>query len=262
VVANVRERLAVSKQAQQKFDMGRFNLRKLNALEVRKQYQIKISNRFAALENLSDSKDIKENIKISAKERPGLFKLKQHKPWFDEECLCFLNQRKHAKMQWLQDPKQSNVDNLTKERRDPSRYFRYKKKEYLKPKIHELETNSKFKNIRDLYRGINDIKKGYRPRANIVWDEMGDLVTDSHSIFARWRNHFSQLFNVHGVNNVRQTEIHTAEPLVTEPSAFEVEMVIDELKRHKSSGIDQIPADLIKLGGRIPSKIQKLISFI
>jgi hypothetical protein len=65
-----------------------------------------------------------------------------------------------------------------------------------------------------LYRGINDFKKGYQPRTNIVKDEQGDLVVDSHSILARWRNKFSQLLNVHGVNDVRQTEIHTSEPLV------------------------------------------------
>jgi len=56
--------------------------------------------------------------------------------------------------------------------------------------------------------------------------------------------------NVHGVNYVRQTEIHTAEPLVLEPSTFESEMAIEKLKRHKSPGIDQIPAELIKAGGR------------
>jgi glycine betaine/choline ABC-type transport system substrate-binding protein len=73
VVAKVRERLAVIKQAAQKFDAERFNLKKLSELEVRNQYQIKISNRFAALENLNVSQDInraweniKESIKISA----------------------------------------------------------------------------------------------------------------------------------------------------------------------------------------------------
>jgi len=55
VVSKVRERLAVSKQAALKFDVERFNLRKLNELEVRKQYHIKISNMPAALENLNDS---------------------------------------------------------------------------------------------------------------------------------------------------------------------------------------------------------------
>ena len=58
------------------------------------------------------------------------------------------------------------------------------------------------------------------------------MVADSHSILARWRNPFSQLLNVHGVNVVRLTEIHTAEPLVREPSAFDVEMAIKKLKRH------------------------------
>ena len=56
----------MSKQAAQKYDVERFNIRKLIELEVRKQCQIKISNRFAVLENLSDSKDINsvwENIK-------------------------------------------------------------------------------------------------------------------------------------------------------------------------------------------------------
>ena len=67
---------------------------------------------------------------------------------------------------------------------------------------------------------------------------------------AGWRNHFTELFNVHGVKDVRQTEIHTAEPLLPKPSAFDVELVIEELKSHKSPGIDQIPAEFIKVGGR------------
>jgi len=52
------------------------------------------------------------------------------------------------------------------------------------------------------------------------------LVADSHSIVDMWRNHFSQLQSVHGANDVRQTAIHTAEPLAPERGAFEVEMAI------------------------------------
>ena len=138
-----------------------------------------------------------------------------------------------------------------------------KKKEYLQAKIDELQTNCKIKNIRDLYRGINYIKKGYHHRTNILKDENGDTVTVCQSILARWRYHFSQLLNVHGVNDVRQTEIHTAEPLVPEPSAFEFEMDIEKLQRHRSTGNDQIPAELIKARGRtIRSEILKLINSI
>ena len=84
---------------------------------------------------------------------------------------------------------------------------RTKNKEYLKTKIDELETNSKIKKIRDLYRGINDCKKGYQSRTNTVKDEKGYLVADSHSSLDRWMNHFSQLLNVYEVNDVLQTEI-------------------------------------------------------
>jgi 50S ribosomal subunit-associated GTPase HflX len=105
VVAKVRERLSVSKKETKKFDVERFNPRRLRELEVRKPYQVKISNKITALENLNDSKDknrawenIKENIKTSAEDSLGLHELKQHKPWFGEEGLRFLDQMKQAKM--------------------------------------------------------------------------------------------------------------------------------------------------------------------
>ena len=171
------------------------------------------------MENSDDDKDvnrnwenIKENIQTSVKESLGLSEFKQNKPWFDEECLGFFDQRKRAKIQWLQDPSQSNVNNLNKVRREVSRHFRNKKKAYVRAKIEELETNNKIQNIRDLYRGFNDFKKGYQPKCKVVKDKKGDLVADSHSIVARWRKYFSQLFNVHGVKNVGHAEIHTAEP--------------------------------------------------
>ena len=72
-------------------DGERFNLGKLNEPEVRKEYEIEISNRLAALEDIDDSDDIsrawetiKKNIKTSTKESLGLRELKQHKPRFRE----------------------------------------------------------------------------------------------------------------------------------------------------------------------------------
>ena len=167
VVEKVRERLAVRKQAAQKSDGGRFNMRKLYELEVSKQYQIEITNRFATLENVSEDEDInrawesvKENIKTSATESQVKHEMKQQKPWFNEECLGILDQRKQAKIHWIQDPSQSNAHSLNNVRRDASRHFRNNKKAYLRAKIEELETNRESNNIRDLYRGINDMKMG------------------------------------------------------------------------------------------------------
>jgi hypothetical protein len=136
-----------------------------------------------------------------------------------------------------------------------------KKREYLKNKINELETKSNNKNIRDLFTGINEFKKGYHPRTNMVKEENDDLLADSHSILNRWKNYYCQLLKIRGVNDVRQTEIHTAEPLVPEPSSSEVEIDIEKLKRYKSPGIDQIPAKLIQAGGNtLSSEIHILIN--
>ena len=66
---------------------------------------------------------------------------------------------------------------------------------------------------------------------------------------------------MHGVKDVGQAAIHTAEQIVPEPSASEVELAIDKLKSHKSPGIDQIPAEMIKAGGRTMClEIHKLIT--
>jgi hypothetical protein len=94
--------------------------------------------------------------------------------------------------------------------------------------------------------------------SRIIW-----MATDSHNILARWRNHFSQLLNLHGVKDVKHREIHTAEPLVLEPNAFQVEMAIENLKRHKSPGVDQIPAYLFKAErSTFCSETHKLINSI
>jgi hypothetical protein len=68
---------------------------------------------------------------------------------------------------------------------------------------------------------------GYRPRSNLVKDENGDLLADSYNILNRWKNYFSQLLNVHRVRDVRQIEIHTAEPLVPEPSPLRLKLLLE-----------------------------------
>jgi len=74
---------------------------------------------------------------------------------------------------------------------------------------------------------------------------------------------FLSVIELCGVSDVRHREIHTAEPLLPEPSASEVELAIEKQKSHKSTGTDQITAELITAGGRtIRNVIHKLIIFI
>jgi hypothetical protein len=93
---------------------------------------------------------IRENIEISAKENVGYFELMKNKSWFDEGCPKLLDQRKQAKLQWLQDKSDINEDHLNNIRRETSRHFKNRKGQYLKEKIDEIVTNGKNKNIRYL----------------------------------------------------------------------------------------------------------------
>jgi hypothetical protein len=95
--------------------------------------------------------------------------------------------------------------------------------ECMKNQISERAKHSDKKNLRNLCRGINE--------TNLLKDENVDLHAESHSTLNSWKNYFFQLLNVHRASDVRQVEIHTAEPLVL---YLKVEIPVAKLKRYKS----------------------------
>jgi hypothetical protein len=108
-VAKLRDRISLSKGARLNFDLERVDLKNLDDVEVKEKYQVEISNRFATLESLDESFDINNawesiggNIKSSTKDNLGYHRLKQNKPWFYDECSKLIDQRKQAKLHWLQ----------------------------------------------------------------------------------------------------------------------------------------------------------------
>jgi hypothetical protein len=100
----------------------------------------------------------------------------------------------------------------------------------LKDKIIELESNSKNKNSRDLYRGINELNTCYQPRTKLVKDDRGDLLADPPKILNRWKNYFCQLLNVYGACGVRQTEIRTAEQFLPQSRASNLRLLLGTWK--------------------------------
>jgi hypothetical protein len=97
--------------------MDRFNLNELNYIEVKREYQVQISNTSVALKTLYDDMDvngaseniIREKIKLSAKDNLGYYELKQHKIRFHQECSKFLDQRRQAKLQLLLNPSRIEI---------------------------------------------------------------------------------------------------------------------------------------------------------
>jgi hypothetical protein len=91
----------------------------------------------------------------------------------------------------------------------------------------------------------------------------GSLLVDPHKILNRWKNYFYQLMNVHRVGVIRQSEMHTAKPFVPDLNASKVEVAVGKLKRYRSPGVDEIPAELTQTGGKtLPLEIHKLIKLI
>jgi hypothetical protein len=97
-VAKLRERISVSKRATKKSDVDRFDVKKLDDVEVKEKYRVKVSNRFATLETLDESfdinnawKSIRENINTSAEDNLRYQKQKHNKPWFDEDSSKLIN---------------------------------------------------------------------------------------------------------------------------------------------------------------------------
>jgi hypothetical protein len=118
----------------------------------------------------------------------------------------------------------------------------------LKDRINEIQLNSNNKNIKYLYRGITEFKKGYQPESNLVKDERDDLLADPQKMLTGWKNYFCQLLDVQRAGGIRQTEIRTTEPFVPEHSGAEVEIPIRKLKRYKAPGSYQIPAEFNQWG--------------
>jgi hypothetical protein len=89
------------------------------------------------------------------------------------------------------------------------------------------------------------------------------MLADSHIVLNRWKNSSNHVLNVHGVHDVRQMDIHAAEPLMSEPSLVEVEIAIGKLKSCKYPGTNNIRAKLNKAGGEtLYSEIHRFICCI
>jgi len=104
--------------------------------------------------------------------------------------------------------------------------------------------------MRDLQRGVNEFENN-RPRNKLVKDDNIDLLADSQNIFKRWKNYFCQLLNVHDVNDVRQTEMQTAEPLLPEYCSIGVEIAIEKLIQE---GGNTLCSDIHRLINSISNK--------
>ena len=95
----------------------------------------------------------------------------------------------------------------------------------------DVQELQKAPDIQEMYKGINEFKKGYQPRACIKRKNVGRVVANTTSILSRWEQFYSHLLNVNQSTNLNVSEIYTVEPDIPEPCVVEAEFAIDNLKK-------------------------------
>jgi hypothetical protein len=114
-----------------------------------------------------------------------------------------------------------------------------------------------------MFKGINEFKKGNQTYASVIMKHDGIIVTGITSILSRWEKFFSNFLNVNQNTNHEGSEEYTAEPDIPEHNLIEIELAIEKLKKHKFTGLDHIPSELIQaVGGELYEEIHKLFVLI
>lgn len=126
----------------------------------------------------------------------------------------------------------------------------------------EMETNYNNKAARTFYQSITSIKRGEQTKTIICKDKEGNLIGEMDKILNRWTEYFTELLNVNENEETEIEEIDIGEQIQIEsPELDEIRKVIGQMKNNKASGVDQVPAEMLKYGGdRVIQEVHNIIT--
>jgi len=217
----------------------------------------------------TDWQAVSEVINHEATSTLGYQSLNDFKTWFDAECANVTDEKNAARLVWetarTREQKVMAREHYKELRKEEKRVHRRKKKELENRTLLELERMRSANESRKFYKRINNQRKGFNPRMTMCRAANGTLLTAKHDVLERFKEHFRALYN--GDSEVTfDDDVSTLSDdgrIVPAPTLEEVSGAIHSLKNNKASGPDNIPAELLKMGGEeLPKVMHEIVERI
>jgi len=266
VVSTLRSHLARFHNGQRE-TVRRFAVDKLRDPQIARTYAENISTKLQQLQQAQpddtppDWQSVSEVIKQEATNTLGYQSPNDYNTWFDAECANVTERKNAARLRKetarTREQKVTANERYKELRREEKRLHRRKKRELEDRTLLQLEKLCSANESRKFYKRINDQRKGFTPRMIICRAENGTLLTAKHDVLERFKDHFDALYNG-GDDVTDDSDVSFLDDdgrIVAAPTMGEVSAAISSLKNNKASGPDNIPAELLKMGGEELSKV-------
>lgn len=251
---------------------AKYNMEDLKNETIARKYRQEIIHRNSNMEigegNDIDSKweKIENAIKVATRKHLSKHARRSGKEWLDQDCRKEIEKRKILRHKLLQSGKEADKINYQEQRRKTKKLCREKKRAATENKIKAIEGKYKNKEIRNFYRDVKEMRKGYQARTVHYKNKEGNLISNEEEVVERWKEYFDELLN-EGAEGMeegsQQDEIETLKEEIEQPTKEEIYNIIETLKNNKSPGHNGITAENIKAGGKLlKEKIYELMGDI
>ena len=253
-------RAKISTQHNQQPAVEKWAVEKLQNEDIKQKYVAKLEEKIIAgmgsePQNVNDAwNQIRQNVESAATEIIGIRTGNERNNWFDDECQELLNDKNAARLRNLDRPTRAGLADYRSKRSLERKLFRRKKRQQEREALAEIDRFGNQKETRNFYRKVNEVKNGYSQQPLLCKDKSGLVLADEERCIERWAEYFKELLNPNtppnGNDENNGPPFATAQPYIDEPTLQEVEGEILKLKNFKAPGIDKIPGELFKYGGK------------
>ena len=207
--------------------------------------------------------NIRKVILEVAKEEIGEQRKERNQDWYDEECQAAMKGKNDARRKCLNKGTRKNREEYKEKRKIATKLCRRKKREMWNKKIEEIKGANIKKNVRKFYKEVKKISKGYQQQNIVYKDEKGKILTEKKDILQRWQQYFQHLLEdelqTHEGTGEENDDIEEVAD-IEKPTYEEMIEVINNIKKGKAPGIDNITVELVQNGG--PELLQRIFELL